>query len=173
MTETTFLTVLTALAEANVRLVVVGGVAVVLHGRVRATQDIDLVVDLEAVNVAKLISVLSTHGFATVADVDATELADPRTRDVWLEEYGMDVLRFARNEPAGVQVDVFVRPPLPFERLWANAVSTRLGEGRLHYAGIADLIESKRLADRPVDRVDIAELERLIEVTRDDKNADR
>lgn len=167
MTDAPFTTLLKALAEADIRLVVVGGVAVVLHGRPRATQDIDLVVDLEAENVAKLIRLLSAHGFTPVADVEPNDLADPKIRDVWLEEFGMDVLRFARDEPAGVQVDVFVRPPLPFERLWSNASTASLGSGYLRFAGIADLIESKRLADRPIDRIDIADLERLIELTRD------
>lgn len=167
MTDTPFSTVLTALAEADIRMVVIGGVAVVMHGRPRATQDIDLVVDLEAANVAKLIRVLAAHGFTPSVDVEPDDLADPKMREVWLEEYGMDVLRFAREEPAGVMVDVFVRPPLPFERLWANACTAPLGAAEFRYAGLVDLIESKRLADRPIDRADIAELQRLIELTRD------
>lgn len=167
MTDAPFSTILTALAEADMRMVVIGGVAVVMHGRPRATQDIDLVVDLVADNVEKLIRVLATHGFKPDVDVDPADLAKPKMRDVWLEEYGMDVLRFARDEPAGVKVDVFVRPPVPFERLWINACVTSLGAGELRYAGMADLIESKRLADRPIDRTDIAELQRLMELTRD------
>jgi len=166
MSQTPFSTILTALAEAGIRLVVIGGVAVVLDGRVRATQDIDLVVDFDPSNIARLLETLAAHQFAPVADVDPNGLCDPRTREIWLQEYGMDVLRFTLAQPASIQIDVFVQPPLPFDRLWANASSASLGEGRLRYAGLADLMESKRLAGRPVDLNDISELERLIELTR-------
>ncbi len=44
--------VLAALDAAGVRFVVVGGVAVVLHGHPRMTADLDLVVDLTASRLA-------------------------------------------------------------------------------------------------------------------------
>jgi hypothetical protein len=43
--------VLKALNEADVRYLVVGGVAVVLHGHLRTTADLDLAVELERDNV--------------------------------------------------------------------------------------------------------------------------
>jgi hypothetical protein len=42
-----------ALAEARVRYLVVGGLAVVAHGYVRFTADVDLVLDLESGNVER------------------------------------------------------------------------------------------------------------------------
>ena len=39
-----------ALDQANCRYVVVGGLAVILHGHLRATHDLDLVIDLEQQN---------------------------------------------------------------------------------------------------------------------------
>lgn len=47
------------LAECGVRFVVVGGVAVVIHGHPRLTADIDLVIDLEAANARRAIG---AHG---------------------------------------------------------------------------------------------------------------
>jgi hypothetical protein len=46
-------TILSALNDANVRYLIVGGLAVVAHGYVRFTQDIDLVVQLERENVLR------------------------------------------------------------------------------------------------------------------------
>ena len=47
-----------ALNAANVRYLVAGGLAVVAHGFVRFTADIDLIVDLEPANVTRAIAAL-------------------------------------------------------------------------------------------------------------------
>ncbi len=48
--ENELFAILTSLAAAEVRFLVVGGVAVVLHGHPRFTADLDLVLDLERTN---------------------------------------------------------------------------------------------------------------------------
>lgn len=50
--------VLTPLERAEVRYLVVGGVAVVLHGYLRTTLDLDLVVQLERGNVERALSAI-------------------------------------------------------------------------------------------------------------------
>ena len=50
MPSSELLRVFSALEQARVRYLVVGGVAVVLHGHLRVTADLDLVVDLELTN---------------------------------------------------------------------------------------------------------------------------
>jgi predicted nucleotidyltransferase len=52
--------VLAALNEAEVRYLVAGGVAVVLHGHLRTTADLDLIVDLHAENTAKVVTALES-----------------------------------------------------------------------------------------------------------------
>ncbi len=153
--------ILDALLAAEVRFVVIGGVAVVLHGHVRATVDIDIVLAFDAANVERAVSALEKLGLRPEADVDARLLAESRTRRIWIEEYGMDVLRLRDDGKPPRSVDVFVKPPIDFERLMATAASTSIGGRTLHYAGLDDLLAMKRLADRPVDRFDIAALERL------------
>jgi len=49
---------LLALREAHVRFVVIGGIAVGVHGYVRATRDLDIVPDPEPENLARLSSLL-------------------------------------------------------------------------------------------------------------------
>jgi hypothetical protein len=153
--------ILEALLAGDVRFIVIGGVAVVLHGHVRATVDIDIVLALDAANVERAISTLEQLGMRPEADVDARLLAEPRIRRIWIEEYGMDVLRLRDDGTPPRSVDVFVKPPLDFERLLSGAASTSIGGRVLRYAGLDDLLTMKRLADRPVDRLDVAALERL------------
>jgi hypothetical protein len=56
--------VLRALDAASIRFVLVGGVAVVLHGVPRTTADLDLVIDLEEGNVRRFVGVMTELGFA-------------------------------------------------------------------------------------------------------------
>ena len=60
-----------ALNRADVRYVVVGGVAAVLHGHARLTMDVDLVVDLAAPEAGKAIDVLTSLGFVPRVPVGA------------------------------------------------------------------------------------------------------
>jgi len=55
--------VLRALDAASIRFVLVGGVAVILHGVPRTTADLDLVIDLEEGNVRRFVGVMTQLGF--------------------------------------------------------------------------------------------------------------
>jgi hypothetical protein len=60
-----------ALNAEGVRYVLIGGFAVILHGFVRATKDIDLLVDASAENLQRLkraMAVLPDNAIALVAD---------------------------------------------------------------------------------------------------------
>jgi hypothetical protein len=71
---------LRALAAAEVRYVLVGGVAVILHGVPRTTADVDLVLDLEVDNVRRFIDAVGALGYVPRAPVPAIQLADPEAR---------------------------------------------------------------------------------------------
>src|SRR5687767_9116523 len=86
-----FLPVFRALDEAGARYVLVGGVATVLHGAVRTTKDIDLIIDLEPNEVVKTIGALLGAGFVPHAPVNPLDFADPRKRDEWIREKGLVV----------------------------------------------------------------------------------
>jgi hypothetical protein len=69
-------TILRALNDADVRYLIVGGLAVVAHGYVRFTQDIDLVIQLERENVLRAMNALTTIGYRPLIPVDAAQFAD-------------------------------------------------------------------------------------------------
>ncbi|MDH3403586.1 MAG: hypothetical protein OES32_14310 [Acidobacteriota bacterium] len=62
------------LNEADVKYVLIGGFAVILHGFARGTKDIDLLVDSSAQNVAKLRRALSYLPDNAVAEVEDDEM---------------------------------------------------------------------------------------------------
>jgi hypothetical protein len=151
-----------ALNEAGVRYVVVGGLAVVLHGHARLTVDIDLVVDLDEKEAAKAIDALVGTGLRPRAPVPPREFADRTIRERWIRDRGMQVFSmFDPTNPMRV-VDLFVSHPLPFEELWSRSTVFDLRDTTVRVASIPDLIRLKRLAGRPQDLSDIAQLEAIM-----------
>jgi hypothetical protein len=158
---TFFETLFAALNDAGVRYVVVGGVAVVLHGHARLTADVDLAVDLAPAEAARAIAVLTGLGFQPRAPVAALDFADATKRRAWADEKGMRV--FSLWDPAQPmrEVDLFLEPPIDFELLWARSEEVALSRTRVRVASIQDLILMKRLAGRPEDHLDIEALEAI------------
>jgi predicted nucleotidyltransferase len=151
-----------ALNEAGIRYVVVGGLAVVLHGYARLTVDVDLVIDLDEEQARRAIETLVGMGLQPRVPVNPIEFADRSTRETWIRDRGMQVFSmFDPSNPMRV-VDLFVDHPLPFEDLWARSVRFDLEEMTVRVASISDLIQLKRLAGRPQDQADIEQLEAIL-----------
>lgn len=148
-----------ALADAEVDYVVVGGFAVIMHGHLRATRDLDLVIGLGAENCAKGMGALSGVGLRPRLPVTLADFADPVQRKDWVENRHMQV--FQLWDPANPErsVDVFVREPLDFDAMLAAAVVKDLDGVPIPVASITHLIQMKQVADRPQDREDILALE--------------
>ncbi len=150
-----------ALDEAGVRYVVVGGVAVVLHGHARLTADLDLAVDLAPQPAAAAIRVLQKLGFRPRLPVEALDFADPEVRRRWIEEKGMTVFSMWDPGDPTRAVDLFVDDPVPFHELWGRSVVVELDSSAPRIAAIPDLIRMKEVANRPLDRYDIEALEAI------------
>lgn len=153
--------VLRALEEAGVRYLVVGGVAVVLHGHPRFTADLDLAVALDAANVRRVFETLAGLGYRPRVPVSAAELADPVERCRLVSEKGMTVLSFASPELPMTEIDVFADLPFDFDETHARAARVELGDGVVHVASIRDVIAMKRRVGRSKDLEDAVVLERL------------
>lgn len=142
-----------ALNDEGGRYVLVGGLAVVLHGHLRATGDVDLVVDLASDQVNRTLDALEHAGFRPYLPVPATEFADPVKREEWIRDKAM--LVFSLRPTAGVpMVDLFLEPPMPFDRLWARSAVMKMRGVPVRVAALDDLIELKRRAGRPEDLAD-------------------
>jgi len=152
---------LQTLCDQHVDFVIVGGLAVQLHGYQRSTYDIDLVLAMNDGNLDQFIEVAKKFGLAPVIPVPIDALKNAALLDRWHREKGM--LAFALREPgiAGSVIDVLVRPEVPYEQLALRAAQGELFDRFVKIASIDDLLVMKRIANRPKDRLDIAALERI------------
>jgi hypothetical protein len=152
---------LQSLSGESVQYVLVGGLAVQLHGFMCSTFDIDLVLAMNDDNLARFIAVAKRYGLVPSMPVPIDSLRNTDQIDQWHREKGM--LAFALREPqiGGSMVDILVRPNVPFEQLMANAVAGELFAQKIWIASIDDLITMKRIANRAKDQLDIAALEKI------------
>jgi hypothetical protein len=148
-----------ALQGAEVRYLVVGGMAVIAHGHVRTTKDIDLVVALEPENLKRALVALTAIGYRPKIPVPATDFADPVKRASWVSEKGMMVFQLVSDRFRFEPLDIFVTEPFDFEAEYGRAIWKELNaEVSIPVVSVRQLLALKRAAARPQDLADIAEL---------------
>jgi hypothetical protein len=153
--------VLSALNAVGVRYLVVGGVAVVLHGHLRTTADLDLVIQLSPDNVLRAMRALTDLSYRPRAPVPAEQFADAGLRESWLRDKGLTVFSLWSDRFPGLEVDVFVTEPFPFDAAYARAVPVVLDTTTAMVASAHDLIQLKLHSGRPIDRADVEALREL------------
>lgn len=149
------------LHNAGVRYLVVGGVAVILHGFVRATADLDLMVALDKPNVLIFLGLMKNKGYRPKAPVPIESFADAETRKAWIAEKGMKVFSLYHPERLEELIDVFVEEQIPFKEAYERRKISQIGSTPVSIMEIPDLIALKRKAGRPQDLQDIVGLDHI------------
>ncbi|MBU4312978.1 MAG: hypothetical protein KJ706_09700 [Candidatus Omnitrophica bacterium] len=155
------------LNKRKIRYVVVGGGAVVLHGVVRSTADLDLFVDFNEKNLLKFTEALTRLGYRPKVPVKASEFAKKSNREKWKKEKGMVVFSFYHLKRQYELIDVFIYEPLKFGSVYKNKKLIKAGRINVPIISIKDLKNLKKIAGRPQD---LADIEALKDVERLRKN---
>lgn len=148
-----------ALNAAEVKYLVVGGLAVVLYGISRTTYDVDLLVDLTTENLERLAMALKHIGFAPRVPVPITGLADVKLRRLWTRQKAMKVYSFI--EPQGMpprNIDVMVEPAKDFDALYRRRKIAPLRGVPVPLMPVNELAKMKRKAGRLQDLQDVQDL---------------
>ena len=146
------------LEERQVRYLIVGGVAVVLHGFVRATADLDVMIALDSKNVDTFLTLMKEKGYRPKVPVALEDFKSEVKRATWKKEKGMRVFSLFHPQRSQELIDVFVDEPISFEDAYKRRVKLPLGKRQLSVACVEDLITLKKQAGRPQDLQDIEAL---------------
>jgi hypothetical protein len=133
-----FCDVLKLFEREKVRYVVVGGIAVVLHGYLRAVADLDVVIDPAPEEARRAMDALNAASFVPTIPLPLSLLTVVRMFDRAYRE-----------------VDVFVRFHIPFEELWSCSWLARVGDAQARVASLEHLLREKRRNGRSHDLQDI------------------
>lgn len=139
-----FVDLLRAFIAADVRFLVVGAYALALHGRPRATGDLDVWVDATPENAARVMRALANFG-APLTDISAADFASPGA----VVQLGV----------APVRIDLLTQlTGLTFAEAWAERVRGPFGDIEIDYIGREAFIRNKRATGRARDLADIEDL---------------
>jgi hypothetical protein len=141
-----FRDLLRAFADHDVRFLVVGAYALAVHGRPRATGDLDVWIDPTPDNAERAFAALGDFG-APLHDLTVADLATPGVVfQIGLPPLRVDIL----TQISGVE----------FERAWPRRQSAAFGDLTIDVIGRADFIANKKATGRLKDLADAERLER-------------
>jgi hypothetical protein len=149
------------LGEKEIEYVVVGGVALVLHGVVRLTGDLDLFVCLDEGNLLNFTAAMTELGYKPKVPVRAEDLAKKESRRQWQAEKGMRVFSFFHPDKPMQLVDVFIDEPIPYSDAGRGKKIFEAADIRIPVVSIEHLKALKRISSRPQDLADIEALEAI------------
>ena len=137
--------------QHEVKYVVIGGIASVLHGIPRATFDLDILIEATAENAQRLLAAMEGAGFGTATMTNAEDIL------------AHEITVFNDR----VRIDVQTHTPgVSFQDAWNRRKTVTYGGQEFFILSREDLIRSKRASGRDVDIEDV----RLLELP-DDKQA--
>lgn len=157
-----YLDLFRALEKERVRYLLVGGVAVNLHGAERMTMDVDLMLDLDADNLARFLAAARGLGLKPgVLPVTLEQFCDEATVEGWIRDKHMLAFQLRGPEIDAPSVDILIKPVISFEHAYERRVRMRLEDVEASVAAIQDLIALKSGTGRRIDESDIRALQRL------------
>lgn len=152
---------LQTLADAKVEYVLVGGLAVALHGYQRVTMDVDVVLAMNSGNLQRFLSTAHASGLRPTIPVPLDALAQPELIEKWHLEKGMLAFSLRGAETMATVLDILIRPTIPFADLRRDAVMVEVGAISVAVASIEHLIAMKTGTGRSKDLIDIEELRKI------------
>ena len=147
---------LRALADGDVRFIVVGGIAAVAQGVPVVTFDVDIVHERSTENVRRLLEVLSELGAAYVRAPGSPPIV-PR-EDLLLGD-GHHILTTLHG-----RLDVLgrIEGGRGYEELLSGTVESRIGDVTVRLLSIETILEIKRASSRPKDMAAVPLLEAVL-----------
>ena len=156
-----YLDLFSAFSHHRVDYVLIGGLAISLHGIERATMDIDVTVAMTPGNLSALVAMARELGMTPVLPVELDTLKDLDQLARWHRERNLEAFALHAPERAGITLDVLLYPPVDFAGMRARAVTFNAGDVPVVVACIDDMIALKQAVGRPIDLADIEHLNRL------------
>lgn len=145
--------IIAALLEGEVDFIVIGGLAVVAHGHLRTTDDVDIVPAPDRENLSRLATVLDELDYEIwgTEEFDPSELVRPDLEGLlagwsWVlvtKHGGLDVMQVVQPDD------------LDYAALAAEAIVTHVIGHEVRVCGYRHLLAMKQAAGRPQDLADL------------------
>jgi hypothetical protein len=150
-----FLKILKDLDKEKVHYAIVGGYAVALHGVVRATMDLDLIINIDLKSFEKLEKIMKKHNLTSRLPVSAKDVYN--FREEYIKKRNLVAWSFTNFKKPSEIIDVIITHDLKKMK----TLIKDLGSQKIKLLSIEDLIEMKKESGRPQDIEDIKALKEV------------
>jgi len=144
MMDTPYEKLLESLARAEVKFIIVGGVAVALNGFVRTTDDVDILIERSAENINRLLATLASFGKGHARELSPGDFDGAEGAVRVIEDFPLDIFTVLRGESYG--------------DLAGCLRQTTINGVRVDFLSADGLIRLKTGSKREKDQIDIAAL---------------
>lgn len=131
------------LNKNNVRYIIIGGYAVVYHGYVRSTNDIDIWIDIRKDNIKKVIKALDAFGFSSL-NITEADFSPNQIIQLGCPPNRIDLI----TTPAGID----------FETCYESGEQVIIDNITIKFIDLENLIKAKKASGRTRDLADVEEL---------------
>ena len=138
-----FIEFIELLSENNVRYIIIGGYAVVYHGYVRSTNDIDIWIDIRKDNIKKVIKALDEFGFSSL-NIREADFSPNQIIQLGYPPNRIDLI----TTPAGID----------FETCYESKEQVIIDNITVNIIDLENLLKAKKASNRTRDLADVEEL---------------
>lgn len=129
------------LNKNKVKYCIIRAYAVAFYVKPRYTKDLDIFIEPSIQNSEKIVNALNEFGFKGLE----LSISDFSTKGKIIQ---------LGYEPLSIDIITSIRG-CSFKQAWKNKVVGEFGAEKVYFIGIDELIKTKRLSDRPLDKIDL------------------
>jgi len=155
-----YIDILRTLFRFQVKYLIVGGIAVNLHGVPRMTYDLDLLIEMTQDNLVRALNALQELDFKPRLPVSFADMSDIEKITGWVSGRNLMALSFLPGSGHQV-IDIILSSPLVFEDAYNARMVIPHEDFEVYIVSLDDLITMKKSASRMQDEADILHLMRL------------
>jgi len=144
----------------KIQYIVIGGIAVNLHGALRSTADLDILLEMSEDNLKRFLVILKRSNYRSKQPINLVQIADKKNREYLVRQKNLKAVNFYK---AGSfeEVDIIIDAPFTFKEAKKDIVWAGSGSTRIPLLSIDGLIKMKKKAGRTIDKLDIDALKRI------------
>jgi acylphosphatase len=145
--DTPYEKLLENLGKAEVKFIVVGGIAVALNGFVRTTEDVDILVETSDENIKRLLHALSSFGQGNARELSLGDFEATEGAVRVIEDFPLDIFTVMRGKQ--------------YRDLISATSQVKINSTKIDFLDAPTLVQLKEGSQREKDQIDVAALKRI------------
>lgn len=142
----------------KVHYIIVGGIALNLHGVPRATFDLDIIIAWEEENIRKIENILHALNFKPMVPVKLSDLNKKEKREELIHKKHMIAFNFYNPDDPLEEIDIIIKEDSDFNKLFKRKKVIRIDDFEIYLISLEDLIKLKKRSKRFKDKEDMKNL---------------